>query len=360
MTRARSNFFWGYTLLLIAALALAPWLIRLVLGSDRIRLWHMFSLGLIFVLLHWRHGMHVATPFDAYVMNPHQRADLSSSSSSALKLIRPDVTEPFRSAGLGYNLFPGYGGAIGVEQMDSAAPLLNKHYKHLIDASGIPLPFGSSHEGAIGQNLERDLPIFDMLNVRYFLGAQLAAEPASSLKKIAALDLNVYESAKVWPRAFFTDGMVTFSSEEDFVQLLRKGDGRPFAAIPPAELNRETGSATPDPSRFAHRKIVPATEYALTNNNTSFKIAAPGKGVVVLTEPYVEGEFQLRVNGEPASYFRVNSAFRGVLLPAAGDYHFSFSYWPQHLTLSLWISGFGILLLLLWMGSAFKQSDREA
>jgi uncharacterized membrane protein YfhO len=81
---------------------------------------------------------------------------------------------------------------------------------------------------------------------------------------------------------------------------------------------------------------------------------------VVLTEPYVEGDFQLRVNGKPESYFRVNSAFRGVFLPEAGDYHFSFAYWPRHLTISLWISAFGIILLLLWLGRFFPYSRRQA
>lgn len=360
---AKSEFFWGYSLVLIAAISVAPWILRRIIRSDRVRIGQAFSLALIFVLLHWRHGMHLATPFDAYVMNPQQRTNLIADASPALDRIRHDATEPSRSVGLNYNLAPGYGGTVNVEQIDSADPLLNKYYKSLMDVSGVKLLFGSSHIGTVDDQLESDLPIFDMLNVRYFLGnAGTKAESIPSLRRIAALDLNVYESSKVWPRAFFTDRLLAYGSENDFVQLLRKGDGRPFAAIPRPDLDQhlELASSANKPSGAAAREIVPATDYALTNNATSFKIVAPGEGVVVLTEPYVEGDFQLRVNGKPASYFRVNSAFRGVFLPQAGDYHFSFSYWPQHLTISLWISAFGIILLLLWLVSVLKYSRREA
>ena len=81
----------------------------------------------------------------------------------------------------------------------------------------------------------------------------------------------------------------------------------------------------PSPSSLS--QTVAAKQYALTNNTTSFNVDAPQAGVIVLTEPYVEHDFHLRVNGREADYFRVNSAFRGVFLPQAGKYHLSFSYW---------------------------------
>ena len=359
----RSSFFWGCSALLVIALASLPWIGRLVIKGHRLRRWHVLALGLIFILLHARHGMHVKTPFDAYVMNPQPRVNLIAESSSALKLIKSLATEPSRSAGLESNLTPGYGGAIGVELIDSVDPLLNKYYKSLMNVSRAKLPFGGSNKGVIDNQLENDLPLFDMLNVRYFLGhAGTKADVIPSLQKIASLDLNVYESSKVWPRAFFADRLAGYGTERDFVALLQKGDGSPFAAIPRAEHEPRTGVADllREPSPSGDRSIVPATDYALTNNTTSFKIVAPAKGVVVLTEPYVKGDFQLRVNGKRESYFRVNSAFRGIFLPEAGDYHFSFAYWPRHLTISLWISGFGIILLLLWLGSVFQCSRSQA
>lgn len=347
----KSGFFWGYSSLLVVALAAAPLIGREAIRSSRVRTWHVLSLGLLLVFFHWYTGMHLATPFDAYVMNPHQRTNLIADSSPAVRLIRSRMAEPSRSVGLNYNLYPGYGGAIGVEQIDSPDPLLNKYYRSLMDASGIRLQFGSSHVGLVGDQLVSDLPLLDMLNVRYYLGdAITVAEYPPVLTQISSLDLNVYESSTVWPRAFFSDRLLVYGSENDFVRLLKEGDGRPFAAISQTDLEprRELATLAHDPL-LAARQIVPAIQYALTGNSTSFTVKAPAAGVMVLTEPYVEGDFQLRVNGKPASYFRVNSAFRGVYLPEAGEYHFSFSYWPRHLTISLWISGFGIVLLLLWL-----------
>jgi hypothetical protein len=304
--------------------------------------------------------MHLVTPFDSHVINPHQRSDLFADSSGAVRLLKDHASEPFRSVGLKYNFFPGYGSVLGLEQIDGADPLLNKHYKVLIDASGILLPFASTKEGELRKDdLAGQLPLLDMLNVRYVLGyADGVDEITSGLKKIGSLDLDVYESARVWPRAFFTDRLVTYQAESAFIQLLKEGDGRPFAAVPEVESKAvtELRALIREPSPAPTRQIVPATNYALTTNTTSFKVNAPGPGVVVLTEPYIEGEFRLRVNGQPANYFRINSAFRGVFMPAAGDYQISYAYWPRHFTISLWISGIGLAAFLFWMATAYRHS----
>ncbi|MEN3371124.1 MAG: hypothetical protein V7609_3267 [Verrucomicrobiota bacterium] len=356
----KSSFFWGYSALLVIAFAAAPLIGRLVINNKRVRIWQVSSLALIFVLLHWLHGMHLRTPFDSYVMNPQVRTRLIADLSPALALIHNRLPEPFRALGFQFNFFPGYGGAIGVEQIDSMAPLLNKHYRALMDAYGVRLVSSDWWEGLAENQLVANLPLFDMLNVRYFLGDGGSRIPVlPSLKKIAALDLDVYESTKAWSRAFFIDRLVPYDSEQDFVRLLKTGPGLPFAAIAKDELDLQpelralaaTSGANPTPV------IAPATHYALTSNTTSFKVTAPGPGVVVLTEPYVESDFQLKVNGRPSSYFRVNSAFRGVFLPGAGDYDFSYRYWPRYFTLSLWLCGFGILLLGLWLGTLARNSN---
>ena len=348
----KSHFFWGYSLSLMLAVALLPWLGRFALLRKAARILPVLSLLLLFVLFHWRHGMHLATPFDAYVMNPQRRVNLVADSSPALRLVKTHAAEPSRSAGLDSAFFPGYGGAVGVEQIDGPDPLLNKHYRALMSASGIKLLFGSWRFGIDHESLSTNLPLFNMLNVRYFLGdAGMESEPVVSLSKIASLDLDVFESERVWPRAFFTDRLVAYEHEEEFIDLLKKSDGTPFAGIPKEELDNQTelaklaGTATPS----SNRKATPATDYVFTNNTTSFKINAAGPGVIVLTEAYVPEDFQVRVNGKPANYFRVNSAFKGLFVQDAGDYVVSFAYWPRYLTLSLWIAGAGLAMLLGWL-----------
>jgi hypothetical protein len=347
----KSNFFWGYSLSLMIAAAGTPWLAHWAVMTKRGRTSQAFFLALLFVLFHWRHGMHLATPFDAYVMNPQRRVDLIADSSPALQLIKNHSTEPARSAGLDSAFFPGYGGAVGVEQIDGPDPLLNKHYRALMDASGVKLLFATWRYGVIDEHLQGDLPLFDMLNVRYFLGYMgMKIEPAPSLRKVASLDLDVFESERVWPRAFFTDGLVAYEHEAEFIDLLKKSDGTPFAGIPKEELDNQTGLAKLAGTSMppSNRRTTPATDYVFTNNTTSFKINAPGPGVIVLTEAYVPEDFQVRLNGKPANYFRVNSAFKGLFVPKAGNYVVSYTYWPRYLTLSFWVAGAGVAMFLGW------------
>jgi hypothetical protein len=348
----RSHFFWGYSLSLLLAVLLFPWLGRFALQARRARALPIISLALLFVLLHWRSGMHLATPFDPYVMNPQRRVNLTADSSDALKLLKTRSSEPSRSVGLDWALFPGYGGAVEIEQMDGPDPVLNRHYRALIAASGARLIFGSWRVWVVADQLAAEPAFFNMLNVRYYLGyVGPHVTLAPSLKKIASLDLDVYESERVWPRAFFTDRLVTYEKDGDFIDLLKKSDGTPFAGLPKqemesqTELSRFTKTAPPSTSS----KATPATNYVFTNNTTSFKVNATGPGAIVLTEAYVPGDFQVRVNGKPANYFRVNSAFKGLFVPEAGDYNVSFAYWPRYFTLSLWVAGAGLATFLGWL-----------
>jgi hypothetical protein len=73
--------------------------------------------------------------------------------------------------------------------------------------------------------------------------------------------------------------------------------------------------------------------------------------VVVLSETFYPGNFAVTVNGRPVPYFRVNHAFKGVCVPAAGTYRIRFAYRPPHWNLSLALAGLGLALLAA--GAAF-------
>ncbi|MFN2621452.1 MAG: hypothetical protein ABR611_01290 [Chthoniobacterales bacterium] len=357
----KSAFFWGYSSSIVLGLVVAVWVGRAaVVHSFRAR--QAVLLGAAFVLLHWRHGMHLHTPFDSYVMNPQPRTDLIAASSPAVKLISSTSQNPSRTAGLGYDFAPGYGGAIGLEQIDSADPLLNRYYKSLIDNFGAKLLFGSSQSATI--DVAKDHRLLDLLNVRYFLGQTgIKTDALSPLERIASLDLDVYESSQVWPRAFFTDRYVRYDQEKDFVDLVRSGNGIPFAAIASSDLAEENDLralpdqiASPQPGA-----IVPAVDYRLTSNTTSFKVSAPGPGLVVLTEPYISDDFKVHVNGQPNGYFRVNGAFKGVVLPEAGSYTITYSYWPANFTFSLClaVAGLAALIPLLFFAARTEHPFRH-
>lgn len=358
----KSPFFWGYSSLLVGACVIAPWVGRKAVQSGALLpSWTILGLPVVFCVLHWRFGMHLATPFDPYVMNPQPRVSLLADASPAVTLIKARSKNPSRVVGLDYNLFPGYGAAIGLEQIDSPEPLFDRRYKALLEASGISLLFDGARNGVLQAPLGQDLPLLNMLNVRYYLaGPTTTMDPAPSVTKIASLDLDIYESVNAWPRAFFVDRAARYQSPDDFISLLRHGDGQPFAAIATEELGQhpELKTLNHDAADSPQRRVIAATDYVLTTNTTSFKIRAPGPGLVVLTEPYAEKNFQLRINGKAAPYFCINAAFRGVLLPAAGEYHLNFTYWPHHWPVSLCAAGLGLAVLASWIAAARRYSHR--
>jgi len=349
---APSHFFWGYSSVLVTVALLTPLLGRTVVLAKRFRPWHILSTLALFTLLHWRYGMHLRTPFDRYVMNPHQRVSLIAESSAALRLIKSRSAEPSRTAGVDPSFFPGYGGAVGIEQIDGADPLANSHYRDLMNAAGIKLLFRIWRYEISPERLVADLPLFNMLNLRYILApATTPLAQVPELKNIASLDLNIYESEHVWPRAFFTNRLFRYEREEQLIEQLKRRGGAPFAAVAKDDLKDEASvnellnSATSPSSG----QYVAATDYRLTTNRTSFNVKVPGPGVIVLTEAYVSHDFRVHVNGKPAHYFRVNSAFRGILAPGAGDYTVSFVYWPRFFTLLLVMAGAGIAILVCWL-----------
>jgi len=345
-----SRFFWGYSFSLIVAMVVAPLVGRSAISANRFRGWHIISLLFLFILLHWRHGMHLKTPFDPYVMNPHHREFLIAKSSPALQLIENRSNEPSRSLGLDHNFLAGYGGAVGIEQIDGPDALVNKHYRALMDFAGLKC-YGAWRYKVNAEELSNNPHLFEMLNVGYILDSVAARmPPIPNLKAVASLDLNVFEFERVWPRAFFTDRLFSYQREKEFIELLNRGEGPPFAAVQKDDLSAQPALSNVLSSlgRSSPGQVMPATDYVLTSNKTSFRIRAPAPGVVVLTEAYVPEDFRVIVNGKREDYFRVNSAFKGIFLEHEGTYTVSFIYWPKYLTASLWIAATG-LVLLIWL-----------
>ena len=92
--------------------------------------------------------------------------------------------------------------------------------------------------------------------------------------------------------------------------------------------------------------VVSATDYVLTPNSTSFHVRTSGPGLAVLSEGFVEHDFQATLNGESVPYLRVNHALKGVVVPAAGDWTVRFVYRPQHWTQSWIVAGLGFAAFL--------------
>jgi hypothetical protein len=291
-----------------------------------------------------RNGLHYSTTYqEVYFTAPAVRADLQAPSAAVTFMKTIAGAEPFRAVGTANNLFPGFSAVYGLEGVNGPDAVMNPAYTELLLAAGL-LHSGDWRVLLPPAMLAQFQPILDLLNVRFCATGPGAAPPGGTYSRAADLDLAIYASPTVWPRAFFTDTVIALREPKDLIALARQAGGRPFAAIAAPDL---TGQATLArlPREFARRQVVPATDYRLTNNTTSFVIHAPRAGVIVLHESYFPGDFRVTMNGKPADDFRVNHAFKGIAVEAPGLYRVTFAYRPRHWTLALSLAGLGLALV---------------
>jgi hypothetical protein len=346
-------FYWYASTLLIAVVAL-PFIARGVVRHPTSRILTVPMLLASLFILHWRHGMYLKTPVDEYVMNPQIRVNFGAY-SPAINFVQTDKIEPSRTVGIGDNLFAGFNAALGVESLNGADPLINHYYRQLTEAWNIPKAWDWRFL-VDEKTLAQLRPLFDMLNVRYFLGSS-TQRSEEGLRLVDRSDLSVYESDSVWPRAFFVEGVSTYDTLPQLISLVKGSNGHPFVAVEQSETRQHPQLPTLR-GRQNDQPVVAAFDYELTNNNTSFTITAPKSGVVALTEAYLPDDFRVTVNGKATPYFRVNHAFKAITIDQAGTYLISVSYWPHHFTLSLLISAAGSALLASYLFVSWRHFRR--
>ena len=226
-----------------------------------------------------------------YVLNPQVRANLQAE-SPAVTFIKANSAQPFRVVGFENTLMPGYSPALGLEGPGGPDAVRNRYMHEFLSASSLEVVWHWRlvvHQETVAQLLR----IYDCLNIKYYLATREAPpKEMPGLRLVGRFDLGVYASDSVWPRAFFTDTAGNLQTVKDFVDLLSTGDSQPFAAVSKTDLHNNLTLA-----QFVHdaasHLVVAARDYRLTTNTTTFTIDAPQAGVVVLTEAYLAGDFQV-------------------------------------------------------------------
>ena len=342
----KSAFFLGYAPILLLTLVLLP--LGLHWGATtparRGPLWVMLLVGVPLLLC--RHAQYRHFPFERYVFEPGPRVDLHAP-SPAVALVDAQRTAPGRVAGFDSVLYASYNAALRWEGVYGVDAVRSAYYHEL--SAVLKLERVWNWDWPNREAESRDLVRkYDFYNVTHWLATHRdGPHPLEGLELLGQADLDVYASPTAWPRAFYTDRVLTYATPADIAPLIVGGDGRPFAAL-------QQGAPRPAqvPGTPAGREMRPARDYRLEPNATTFTVEAPAPGVAVLAETYYLDDFKVTVNGQTADYFRVNHAFKGVALPAAGTYVISFRYWPEHLTAALWAAGIGLVLTaggLIWL-----------
>ena len=341
---AKSAFFHGYIPAIFLVVLTCPVGVWLAARQQHRGLLAVAVAGGL-VLLLWRHSQYLSTPFDTYVLNPKVRVDLSAP-SPAVTFVNTQLKEPSRTVGLGYILFPGFNQAYAWESIYGVDAVRNKYLDELAELTPMKKVLDWVGGPPVQDDIGAALPMHDLMNVRHYLVThQAAARDLPGRRWLASLDLDVYESPTAWPRAFFTDTLASYTAPADFVRLTMAEGRRPFAALQEKDLPTLPNNAVKQLTRnLAARSSSPAYDYHLTTNATGFTVTANAPGVIVLSESYYPGDFEVKINGEATGYFRVNHAFKGVYVNRPGTYHVTFRYWPEHLTLALWLCLAGLVL----------------
>lgn len=298
-------------------------------------------------------GLHLhsgALVIDRILLQPRPRP-LLTQTSPAIDAIHAAMAGPTRTTGVGPALFAGTHVLYGFEDLRGADPLEVAAYRELLDASTMLRPW--YWLTAFGMpDLPRLNPVLDMLNVGFLIANANAISPGTAVLPMKGPDLvRAIQRSTPWPRAFFVDGANTYKSASDLVQQV-SARRAPFAAI--LEGDTRATDAIVDLPRTAGR-VVPADDYVLTANTTTFRVRTDREGIAVLGETFLPDDFVATLNGRQVPYFRVNHVFKAVRIPGPGEWAVRFEYRPKHWHLALALAASGALLLAAFAAVAGRR-----
>ena len=329
-------------LILVPAAAL-PWVLREARAGRPHRTLQAAATAVVAVLL-LPVGLHLnsSSPLlEPLLIQPRPRTAVDGAPPAALA-VRAASSEPQRVVGVDWWLFSGSQGLYGLEGIGGPDALETAAYEELVNAGGITR-YWSWLTTVPAANLDRLAPLLDLLNVGFLVAGAEDAPPGFVDLPIVPPDrARVGRRESAWPRAFFVDGVSTYGDVQEFLGQAASAR-RPIAAVQASDRQAvEATRALPTPSGAT----IPARDYALTVNTSRFTVVTPGAGLAVLVETFLPGEFDATLNGVPVSYFRVNHAFKGVVIPAAGEWTVEFRHRPRRWQLSLALAGFGVVMLV--------------
>lgn len=327
---------WDYYAIVTAGAFAAPLLFAFLRQHPKIFVPGMAGVLLLGFVPQFRFGTY--TSDDRMLMVFGQRVVLDAP-SPAIDRIKAANSTPFRIAGAESIFWGDYAAVYGLEDIRSCAPLSDSELVGLL--RGFPGMFPMHGWEVRLQNPVMAHPLLNFLNVKYILTRPMVSvQDGLGFRLADQSDLGVVENLEVWPRAFFSDGIVSISSSEEFIRYLVDHAKQPFIAVTPDEINRQ-----PDLQKLetnANPAVVPATHYELLPNSTAFDVHANSSGVVCLTEGQAK-DFTATANGESKNILTVNRAFKGIYLEKPGDYHIEFVYRPRYWRLSCALFGIACL-----------------
>jgi len=356
-TQVLSPFIKGY--LALGLISVVSFIVCLHHGISRGRfsLLNRFIIALSLSLILWRFAQYTKSSFSDYIVQPTHRVNLQAKSQAISYILNEQKLSPSRVIGLQGNLWSGWSTFYGLEGINAPDALINPRYHELIYASHLEQQW-DWRLFLTRPILEETKPLLDFLNVKYYLDLRSdQGELSKHLTKDLVADLDVYHSTSTWPRAFFTDQIIRYESVHDLMILINQ-EKAPFAAIDSVDLNAAPSIVTFTRYSIANRIIIPATDYNLTENSTTFKIQTPRTGIIVLSEVLWPGYPHAAIDGVEAKVFRINHAFQGLRV-SSGSHTICISYRPKGFNTSLILATISAILLLILVSRLVFIKDQN-
>ena len=239
-------------------------------------------------------------------------------------------------------------GFLQLEQVSGYNPIhLSVYVEYFVAMQGGPQNYHFTD--IFARDLE-DVPLFNMLNVRYVVvPLSLYRTPGIAYygkEVFRDLHVIVYENPNALPRAWIVhDVRPAMDGQELTLLNTRQVDGRTTAFVegPVPEAAVPSGGGPGDE--------VTITSYEPERIEVSAK--SRSAGLLVLSEVYANG-WTATVDGDPVGVFRTNHALRGVPL-AAGEHEVVLRYEPRPLRIGLWSTGLASVAILGVWGWALRD-----
>jgi hypothetical protein len=208
-------------------------------------------------------------------------------------------------------------------------PLVSDAYQRLLDAS----------------DYNPTSPIARLLGVRYIISDKLYEWSGLSGKEALTLKSQdsgwyIYEATNVIPRTFVAPTFQVIPDDEAARQTLAASASSTLPTIVSQPPDCETSSA-PDETLSDTARIV-----NYEPNSVDIATTSPQSGILVLTDSY-DPNWTVAVDSVPATLLRVDTALRGVCVPA-GEHHVRFDYQPKAFIAGVIISLVGWMAFILF------------
>ena len=290
-----------------------------------------------------------------------ERRELESSEIKLVEFLRTHLNRE-RVLNVGNRgLYPNWGSAFGIPQIDSLDGVNLASYAAFFDRRIGRTDQFLAIRGPQGDRVKINRAALDLLGVRYVVVSHsmrrhrrffLRHRFAEVFRKRG---LWIFENPTVYPRAFVVGGLVRASGIPADLRM----SGRDVALTTDDELLARAGEiGIPDSAREESKSntgVVEIVEYRHARVELDAALERPG--VVVLSDTW-HPSWRAAVDGEPVHLGRVDEVLRGVALPA-GQHRVVMTYSPRSLPLA-WVVSFLTAAGLGWWVWAGRSGHQPA